>query len=153
MDSDGIPLHYDLFPGNTVDKATFRPIIGEVRRNYGTGRIVVVADKGIITGDNIFYLLGKDKGRNFNGYVFSFSVRGGSAAFKEYVLSEKDYVDKNGNPANEDCDFKMKSRVVAREISVTTKNGKRTRRPSMKSRLFSGAESTPQRPGRNGRKP
>ena len=128
MDSDGIPLHYDLFPGNTVDKATFRPIIGEVRRNYGTGRIVVVADKGIITGDNIFYLLGKDKGRNFNGYVFSFSVRGGSAAFKEYVLSEKDYVDKNGNPANEDCDFKMKSRVVAREISVTTKNGKGTKK-------------------------
>ena len=28
MDADGIPLHYELFPGNTVDKETFRPEIG-----------------------------------------------------------------------------------------------------------------------------
>jgi transposase len=63
MDADGIPLHYELFPGNTVDKETFRPVIGEIRRNYDTGRIIVVADMGIITGDNIFYLQGKEKGR------------------------------------------------------------------------------------------
>ena len=125
MDADGIPLHYDLFPGNTVDKETFRPIIGEVRRNYDTGRIIVVADMGIITGDNIFYLLGKEKGKNFNGYVFSFSVRGGTKAFREYVLSEEGYVDKYGKPAGEDCDFKMKSRVIARDINVTLKNGKK----------------------------
>ena len=37
-----IPLHYELFPGNTVDKQTFRSVIGEVRRNYNTGRIVVI---------------------------------------------------------------------------------------------------------------
>ncbi len=90
MDADGIPLHYDLFPGNTVDKATFRPVVGEIRRNYGTGKIIVVADKGIITGDNIYYLLGNEKGgKNFNGYVFSFSVRGGTNDFKEYVLTQE----------------------------------------------------------------
>jgi len=89
LDMDGIPLSYELFPGNTVDKETFRPVIGEIRRNYDTGRIIVVADMGIITGDNIFYLQGKEKGRNFNGYVFSFSVRGGTKKFKEYVLSAK----------------------------------------------------------------
>jgi hypothetical protein len=72
MDADGIPLHYELFPGNKLDKETFRSVIGEVRRNYDTGRIVVVADMGIITGDNIYYLTG---GKNLNGYVFSFSVR------------------------------------------------------------------------------
>jgi transposase len=127
MDADGIPLHYDLFPGNTLDNATFRPVIGEIRKNYGTGRIIVVADKGVITGDNIYYLLGGE-GRNFNGYVFSFSVRGASAEFKEYVLSEEGYVDRNGNPATEDCDFKMKSRVIAREINVTTRSGKKTKK-------------------------
>jgi hypothetical protein len=72
MDADGIPLHYELFSGNTVDKETFRPVIGEVRRNYDTSRVIVVADMGIITGDNIFYLQGKEKGENFNGYVFIF---------------------------------------------------------------------------------
>lgn len=126
MDMDGIPLHYELFPGNTVDKETFRPVIGEVRRNYDTGRIIVVADMGIITGDNIFYLQGKEKGRNFNGYVFSFSIRGGSKAFKDYVLSPEGYVGVDGKPANDDSDFKMKSRRIARDISVTLPSGKKT---------------------------
>ena len=38
MDTDGIPIHYKLFPGNKLDKETFRSVIGEVRRNYDTGR-------------------------------------------------------------------------------------------------------------------
>ncbi len=128
MDADGIPLHYELFPGNTVDKETFRPVIGEVRRNYDTGRIIVVADMGIITGDNIFYLQGKEKGRNFNGYVFSFSVRGGTKAFKEFVLSDEGYVDKNGKPADENVDFKVKSRIIARDINVTVPSGKKVKK-------------------------
>jgi transposase len=123
MDADGIPLHYELFPGNTLDKETFRPVIGEVRRNYDTGRIIVVADMGIITGDNIFYLQGKE-GKNFNGYVLSFSVRGGTKAFKGYILSGEGYVGKDGKPADEDTDFKIKSRVIARDINVTLPSGK-----------------------------
>ena len=125
MDADGIPLRYELFPGNTVDKDTFKPVIGEIRRNYETSRIIVVADMGIITGDNIFYLQGKEKGKNFNGYIFSFSVRGGTKAFKEYVLSQEDYVGKDGRPVDEDNDFKVKSRVIARDINVTLRSGKR----------------------------
>lgn len=128
MDADGIPLAYELFPGNTVDKETFRPVIGEIRRNYDTGRVIVVADMGIITGDNIFYLQGKEKGKNFNGYVFSFSVRGGTEAFKEFVLSDEGYVDKDGKPADKNVDFKLKSRVIARDINVTSKGGKKVKR-------------------------
>jgi len=128
LDADGIPLHYELFPGNTVDKETFKPAIGEIRRNYDTGRIIVVADMGIITGDNIFYLQGKEKGRNFNGYVFSFSVRGGTKAFKDYVLSDEDYLGSDGKPFDEDADFKAKSRVIAREINVTLPSGKKVKK-------------------------
>lgn len=124
MDADGIPLHYELFPGNTVDKETFRPTIGEIRRNYDTGRVVVVADMGIITGDNIFYLQGKEKGKNFNGYVFSFSVRGATKDFKEYILSAEGYAGIDGRPADESSDFKIKSRRIARDINVTLKSGK-----------------------------
>jgi len=121
MDADGIPLHYELFPGNKLDKETFRSVIGEVRKNYDTGRIVVVADMGVITGDNIYYLTG---GKNRNGYVFSFSIRGGTKAFKEYVLDQAGYVGFHGNPATEDDEFKIKSRRIAREINVTMRSGK-----------------------------
>ncbi len=118
MDADGIPLHYELFPGNKLDKETFRSVIGEVRRNYGTGRIVVVADMGVITGDNIYYLTGE---KNRNGYVFSFSVRGGTEAFKNYVLDDEGYVGTDGKPVGE---FKIKSRRIARQINVSMTSGK-----------------------------
>ena len=121
MDADGVPLHYELFPGNKLDKETFRSVIGEVRKNYDTGRIVVVADMGVITGDNIYYLTG---GKNRNGYVFSFSIRGGTEAFKEYVLDQAGYVGSHGKPATEDDEFKIKSRRIAREINVTMRSGK-----------------------------
>jgi len=49
---------------------------------------------GIVTGDNIYYLTG---GKNLNGYVFSFSVRGGTNAFKDYVLDQEGYVGKTVN--------------------------------------------------------
>jgi len=123
MDTDGIPLHYKLFPGNKLDKETFRSVIGEVKLNYNTGRIIVVADMGIITGDNIHYLVGNKPDKPLNGYVFSFSVRGGTAVFKKYVLDENDYKDEKGEPVNADTEFKIKSRVIARDINVTMQDG------------------------------
>ena len=57
--------------------------------------------------------------------VFSFSVRGGAAKFQEYVLDESGYADLGGKPATVDADFKVKSRVEARDISVTMSNGKK----------------------------
>jgi hypothetical protein len=127
MDSDGVPIHYELFPGNKLDKETFRTVIGEVRRNYDTGRIIVVADMGIITGDNIYYLKGGEKDKSLNGYVFSFSVRGGTHDFKTYVLSGEGYVcQKDGKPAHPDeADFKIKSRRIARDIQVTMQSGRK----------------------------
>ncbi len=121
MDADGIPLHYEIFPGNRLDKETFRSVIGEVRKNYGTGRIIVVADMGIITGDNIYYLTG---GKNRNGYVFSFSVRGSSESFKNYVLNNEGYAGIDGKPLSDDAEFKIKSRRIAREINVTMTSGR-----------------------------
>jgi hypothetical protein len=123
MDRDGIPLHYEIFRGNILDKETFRSVIGEVRRNYDTGRIVVVADMGIITGDNISYLIGEHPDRPLNGYVFSFSVRGATNKFKEYVLDEEGYRDRNGKPSTPDSDFKIKSRRIKRDINVTKGDG------------------------------
>jgi transposase len=124
MDRDGIPLHYELFPGNKLDKETFRSVIGEVRRKYDTGRIIVCADMGVITGDNIWYLINGRPERPMNGYVFSFSIRGGTKELKSYVLDGTGYLDKNGAPATDDSDFKIKSEIKARSINVTTGRGK-----------------------------
>jgi transposase len=124
MDSQGIPIHYELFPGNKLDKETFRSVIGNVRKNYDTGRVVVVADMGIITGDNIYYLVGDKPERPRNGYIFSFSVRGGADSFQKYVLSAEGYATEDGKHITEETDFLIKDRVIAREINVTMDSGR-----------------------------
>ena len=55
MDTKGMPISYKLINGNTVDKLTLRPMLKEVivNNDYDLGRIIVVADKGLNTGDNL----------------------------------------------------------------------------------------------------
>lgn len=116
MDKQGIPITFKLFPGNTNDCLTYRPGFGEVHKEYNLGRVVVVADKGMTTGDNIHYTLsGK------HGYVFSMSVRGANKAFKKYVLDEEGYTWYGS-------EYKRKSRLEPRWIWVTTKNGKKVKK-------------------------
>jgi transposase len=116
MDTNGIPINYKIFPGNAPDKTTLIPALGKIQREYSLGRIIVVADKGITTGDNIWYVLSAK-----NGYVLSYSVRGADQSFKEYVLNEVGYVNKGD-------DFKIKSRLYPREIKVTSTTGKKIKK-------------------------
>ena len=116
MDTDGIPITYGLYPGNQLDKQTFIPMLGEIQRNFSLGRTVVVADRGMTTGDNIWYTLSAK-----NGYVLSTTVRGAKKTFKDYVLDESGY-------RSIGKDFKVKSRLEPREIWVTSKNGKKIKK-------------------------
>jgi transposase len=125
MDKSGLPIHYELFPGNKLDKETFRSVIGEVRKTYDTGRIIVVADMGIITGDNIYYLVGSKPEKPRNGYVFSFSVRGGTSELKKYILEEEGYSHRETHADTNELLFKSKSRRVRREINVTMISGRK----------------------------
>jgi transposase len=119
MDADGIPLYYKLFPGNTHDSKTFVPVFKDVCVKFNPGRIIAVADMGCTSSDNIFFLKGGDRDKRKNGYVFSFSIRKSSQEFKQYVLDEKGYTDRDGNFPKEDSDFIVKSRIDVREIKVT----------------------------------
>lgn len=123
MDADGIPLYYKLFPGNTHDSKTFIPVFKDLCVRFAPGRVIAVADMGCTSSNNIFFLKGGDRDKRVNGYVFSFSIRKGSEKFKEYVLNDTGYTDRDGKPLKEDFDYKVKSRIEVREIQVTMKNG------------------------------
>ncbi len=123
MDADGIPMYYKLFPGNTHDTKTFIPVFQDVCVKFSPGRMIAVADMGCTSSDNIYFLKGGDRDTRRNGYVFSFSIRKSSEQFKQYVLNQTGYTDREGKPISEDYDFKIKSRVDVREIQVTMKNG------------------------------
>ena len=72
MDNNGIPITYELFSGNTNDCLTYRPNFGRIKKEFDLGRVISVADKGMTTGDNIWYTINTP---TKDGYVFSMSVR------------------------------------------------------------------------------
>ena len=111
MDTDGIPISYGLYPGNMLDNQTFIPMVRKIRKDYTLGRIIIVADRGMMAGNNIRQIL-----INKNGYVLSYSIRGADKAFKDYVLEEGGY-------RNIGEGFKIKSRIYPREITVSTVKG------------------------------
>ena len=81
----------------------------------------------------------------------AFSVSGGADAFKKYVLDNEGYVGTNNKPADDDTEFKIKSRRSAREINVTVSNGKTEKRPYMKCKSNSLQRNTQTKQRRNGK--
>ena len=95
MDSKGIPMAYDLFPGNESEKTSLRPIIKRTKAKFNLEKVIVVADRGLNTSDNTFFLAGKndDEHANHDGYVYGQSVRGADQEFKDWVLNQDGYID------------------------------------------------------------
>lgn len=118
MDNNGLPVTYELFPGNTNDCLTYRPGFSRIKREFGLGRVITVADKGMTTGDNIWYTINTPAQ---DGYVFSMSVRGAEKEMKDYVLEEAGY-----QWLGEE--YKRKSRLYPRTIQVTARSGKKMKK-------------------------
>ena len=131
LDRNGVPINYKLFPGNKHDSETFTGVIGEICRDYDTGRVIVVGDMGVITADSIWYLIGTKPHQPRHGYIFSFSIRGGAKKFKEYVLEQDGYINAKGQPASDDDEYMIKSRRIAREIRVKKMDGSGTVRKTI----------------------
>ena len=46
IDDHGIPISYELFPGNTNDFKTLIPVMQQLKKNYGINKIIINADRG-----------------------------------------------------------------------------------------------------------
>lgn len=133
MDRNGIPLAFDLFPGNESEKLHMRPIINRLKTEFSDTRIIFVADRGLNTSDNIYYLNGDNKSdvNERDGYVYGQSVRGADTEFKKWILSPGYRVDKITDEEGNEISFKHKSRIYPKELHVNvTKPGQK--KPSKK---------------------
>ena len=148
MGNDGIPLSYDLFPGNESEKLMMRPALKKTKAKFGIDRTIIVADRGQNTSDNSVFISGKndDDHTNHDGYVYGQSIVGADKEFKTWALSQdgfiNDYIydedgklvtfrdavkDENGNILryeDKPVIFKHKSRVYAKKVQIK-KDGKR----------------------------
>lgn len=87
MDEKGLPVAYELFPGNTNDSKTFPPMSQKVREKLHLVHLIFVADKGMMSGTNVAEII-----TNHNGYVFSKSVRKAKQTTKDYIRAQDGYV-------------------------------------------------------------
>ena len=70
---EGLPLAYEVLPGNTADSKTLRQFLGKIERQYGKARRVWVMDRGVPTeavlaemrnsDPAVQYIVGTPKGR------------------------------------------------------------------------------------------
>ena len=56
VDREGVPVGFQLFPGNTYEPHTLPKILEKLKTKYRITRVIVVADRGIITKDNVIDL-------------------------------------------------------------------------------------------------
>lgn len=135
LDADAIPITYRLFKGNTHDSQTMMPLLQKTRKEYGLGRIITVADKGLNSGDNVAFLMAKG-----DGFIFSQKIRGAAQDFQDYVFDKAGYVERQGivkqadawseRVENQDAPaFYMKSRLCPQEFWVTHADDKKRKIP------------------------
>ena len=146
MDKNGIPLSYDLFPGNESEKLMMRPTLKKTKSKFGINRTIIVADRGQNTSDNTVFIAGKndDYHTNHDGYVYGQSIIGADKEFKTWALDQSgftnDYIydddgnivtykdaikDEKGNVLryeDKPVIFKHKSRVYAKKVQIKKDN-------------------------------
>jgi len=113
MDEQGLPVSYELFSGNRHDSTTLVPMIEESFDKFNMSHMIIVADKGMMGGDNLRKIILEHK-----GYIISNSVRKADAAFISYIKEDKEYSELYDEETGI-LEFKYKSRTVPRYIKVT----------------------------------
>lgn len=97
MDSNNLPIAMSTFPGNTSDSKTLQPAMEDIKKNYGLGRLIVVADKGLNSKANLDYIVNHN-----DGYVVSQTLKGNAGKRYQAMMMDED-----GYVGNDKFKYKM----------------------------------------------
>ena len=125
MDNNGLPMYYDLFPGNESEKTQMRPTLKKTKAKFNIGRTVIVADRGQNTSDNTVFIAGKndDDKTNHDGYVYGQSIIGADEEFKKWAIDQEGFItDVIQDEDNNEVYFKHKSRIFAKNVQINKDN-------------------------------
>lgn len=109
IDQNGIPIDYELFPGNTNEFGTMIPVLKRLKEQYNIDKVIVTADRGLNSGKNLKAIL--DLGME---YVIAYRLRNGGQKMHELIESEKGWTYRNGTTL---CDV-SKYRISTEERVV-----------------------------------
>ncbi len=81
---DGYPLAFEIFEGNKFEGHTMIPVIDAFKEKYGLKKLVIVADSGLLSNQNIKEL--QEKGYEF---VLGARIKNEGKEIKEQILALK----------------------------------------------------------------
>ncbi len=86
MDYDGIPLAFDLFPGNQSEQPTLKPLEKKVLKDYGLNQVIVCTDAGLSSKSNRKFNDKSIDGERLRSFITTQSVKQLPAYLKEFAL-------------------------------------------------------------------
>ena len=107
IDNNGIPVDYELYPGNTSEFSTLYPVIKDLKEKYKLKKVIVAADRGLNSGKNLLLL--KELGLD---YVMAYKLKGAKKEIKEKLFEDGYTIEK---------EFKYKLIEHVKEIRVDGK--------------------------------
>ena len=110
LDNNGIPITYELFPGNTMDQSTLTQSVEKLKALYRLEKITVVADRGLNSGSNLEYLW--ESGHDF---VISYTLKRSTEAFKELVWNTEGWQNTINSETGE---ILTKTKVIEQALEV-----------------------------------
>ena len=60
LDTEGIPLGFEVYPGNTFEGTTLTSIVTKIKAKFQVGRIIFIADRGLFSKKNLELLRADD---------------------------------------------------------------------------------------------
>jgi len=85
--TEGLPVGYEVFPGDTYEGKTFKNAIDLIKKHYKVKRAIVVSDSGLLSRDNIS-LLEVEKLE----YIVGARLRSLSSKWQDKILDNKQYI-------------------------------------------------------------
>jgi transposase len=56
VSESGLPIGYEVFPGDTFEGHTLAPVLESIKEKYGLDQVIFVADSGLLSKENRAYL-------------------------------------------------------------------------------------------------
>ncbi len=83
IDNNGIPISYELYPGNTNEFSTLYPVIKRLKEKYNLKEVIIAADRGLNSGKNLKLI--KELGLD---YVMAYKLRGAKKEIKDELFTD-----------------------------------------------------------------
>lgn len=87
--TDGLPVDYEIFPGDVYEGHTLIPALTKIREKYDIDKIVFVADSAMLSKDNIKML--EDLEEYNLSYIVGARLKNMKGHLKEKILDGKNY--------------------------------------------------------------